>query len=297
MTSDREAEPVALAYLAEGFNTFVLRYAVGADQPFENSFGDAEAGLAWVRDNAERLGIDPSKVAAVGFSAGGHLAGSLGTIADIRPDALVLGYPVTLAEFGPPIGKIIADLPTAVDDRTPPTFVFSTSGDTLVPIRNSVALLAALAEHGVPFESHLYLLGPHGISLAKPLTANGSAAFVDAGVAQWLPDSVRFLQAVFGTFETGGQAETYETWVERRRIGLDTPVGRLLDRPDVTAVVHRQAPSLAAWLEQNPLAVGMSLREIAGAQPDLLPAEVLAGLGDDLAALDETATAPASATR
>jgi acetyl esterase/lipase len=209
MTSDREAEPVALAYLAEGFNAFVLRYAVGADAPFERSLADAQAGLAWLRENADQLGIDPEQVAVVGFSAGGHLAACLGTLADDKPDALVLGYPVTLAEFGPAIGKAIADVAAAVSAATPPTFLFSTSGDTLVPIRNSLALLAALAEHDVPFESHIYLLGPHGISLAKPLTANGDAALVDAAAAQWLTDSVGFLQAVFGNFATTGEPETY----------------------------------------------------------------------------------------
>jgi len=286
MTSDREAEPVALAYLAEGFNAFVLRYAVGVDAPFERSFADAQAGLAWLRDNADQLGIDPAKVAVVGFSAGGHLAACLGTVADAKPGALVLGYPVTLAEFGPSIGKVIADVAAAVDGATPPTFLFGTSGDTLVPIRNSLAFLAALAEHGVPFESHIYLLGPHGISLAKPLTANGVAAHVDAAAAQWLTDSVRFLQAVFGNFATTGEPETYQTLVDRRRFGLSAPIGRLLADPDAIAIVDRHVPPLSAWLQENPLVTGMSLREIAEAQPDLVPSEVLTGLGDDLAELN-----------
>ena len=204
MTSDREAEPVALAYLAEGFNAFVLRYAVGADAPFERSLADAQAGLAWLGENADQVGIDPERIAVVGFSAGGHLAACLGTVADDKPGALVLGYPVTLAEFGPPIGKVIADVAAAVSAATPPTFLFSTSGDTLVPIRNSLAFLAALAEHGVPFESHIYLLGPHGISLAKPLTANGVAAYVDAAAAQWLTDSVRFSAGCVRQFRHDG---------------------------------------------------------------------------------------------
>ena len=91
--------------------------------------------------------------------------------------------------------------------------MFSTSGDTLVPIRNSLAFLAALAEHDVPFESHIYLLGPHGISLAKPLTANGVAAFVDAAAAQWLTDSVRFLQAVFGNSTRRARRRRTRRWL------------------------------------------------------------------------------------
>jgi acetyl esterase/lipase len=286
MTSDREAEPVALAYLAEGFNAFVLRYAVGADAPFERSLADAQAGLAWLRDNADQLGIDPERIAVVGFSAGGHLAACLGTVADDKPGALVLGYPVTLAEFGPPIGKVIADVAAAVSAATPPTFLFSTSGDTLVPIRNSLAFLAALAEHDVPFESHIYLLGPHGISLAKPLSANGVAAFVDPAAAQWLTDSVRFLQAVFGDFDTTGEAETYQTLVDRRRFGLTAPIRRLLADPNAIAIIDRHVPQLRAWVQENPLATGMGLTEVAKTQPELLPPETLSVLGDTLADLN-----------
>ena len=231
MTSDREAEPIALAYLAEGFNAFVLRYAVGPESPFEMSFDDAKAALAWIRDNAAELHIDPAKVAVVGFSAGGHLAASLATAAEDKPDALVACYPVTLEEFGPPVGKEIVDVPSHVSADTPPTFLFSTSDDTVVPIRNSIAFLAALAEHAVPFESHIYLLGPHGISLAKPLTASGQGAMVEPSVAAWLPDSVRFLRTVFGDFAVEGESETYQTLLNRVvASSLDMPLGRLVRR-------------------------------------------------------------------
>ncbi len=215
-TSDREAEPVALAYLAEGFNAFVLRYAVGPESPFEMSFDDAKAALTWIRGNAAELRIDPGKVAAVGFSAGGHLAASLATAAEDKPDALVVGYAVTLAEGGPGMGKEILDVPSHVTPATPPTFVFSTCGDTLVPIRHSIALLDALAAHGVPFESHIYVLGLHGLSLAKPHTASGHAVRVEPAVAQWLADSVRFLFTVFGDFATEGEPETLRTLLDRR---------------------------------------------------------------------------------
>ena len=242
--------------------------------------------LGCVRTPTDDFGIDPERIAVVGFSAGGHLAACLGTVAADKPGALVLGYPVTLAEFGPPIGKVIADVADAVSAATPPTFLFSTSGDTLVPIRNSLAFLAALAEHGVPFESHIYLLGPHGISLAKPLTANGVAAFVDAAAAQWLADSVRFLQAVFGNFDTTGEAETYQTLVDRRRFGLTAPIGRprrsRRSPPSSTAMPR----SCELQVEENPLATGMGLSEIAKTQPELLPAETLPVLGDALADLN-----------
>lgn len=202
-TSDREAEPVALAYLAQGFNAAVLRYAAGTDAPFDRSLADGRAGLAWLREHAADLDADPERIAVVGFSAGGHLAGCLGTSGEERPAALVLGYPVTLGEVGPRLGKQLPDVTEAVDARTPPTFLFSTVGDEIVPIRHSLALLTALADAGVPFESHVYLTGGHGLSLAGTHTSDGRPEMVEGAVAAWFPDSVRFLRHVLGDFPLG----------------------------------------------------------------------------------------------
>jgi acetyl esterase/lipase len=284
--SDREAEPIALAYLAEGFNAFVLRYAVGPDAPWEQSFADGNAGLSWVREHAAELGIDPTKVAAVGFSAGGHLATSLGTLTDDRPDALVLGYPVTLAEFGAVMGKEVPDTPAAVTAATPPTFLFSTYADALVPIRNSLAFLTALADHEVPFESHIYVVGSHGLSLAKPLTANGEGAMTDEVVAQWLPDSVRFLHRVFGDFAVDGPPATFDDLTARRRPGLDMPLQNLLADDRAVAVLEARLPGVTSRLRQNPIAMGFSLREVAKHAPDFADADTLAALGADLVALN-----------
>jgi acetyl esterase/lipase len=284
--SDREAEPIALAYLAEGFNAFVLRYAVGPDAPWEQSFADGKAGLSWVRAHAAELDIDPAQVAVVGFSAGGHLATSLGTLSDDRPNALVLGYPVTLAEFGPVMGKEVPDTPVAVTADTPPTFLFSTYADALVPIRNSLVFLTALAEHDVPFESHIYALGSHGLSLAKPLTANGQGAMTDDVVAHWLPDSVRFLHRVLGEFALDGPAATFQDLTARRRPGLDMPLKNLLDDERAVAVMEARMPGAAAELRQNPIALGFSLREVVKHAPELADPETLAALEADLVALN-----------
>ena len=78
-TSDREAEPVANAYLAAGYSAFVVRYAVGVDAKHPHPLLDAAAALALVRARAEEFHIDPQKVAVCGFSAGGHLAAHIGT--------------------------------------------------------------------------------------------------------------------------------------------------------------------------------------------------------------------------
>lgn len=72
--SDREAEPVALAYLAKGFNAFVLRYSLNEKAEFPTPLNDAQKALAFIRKNAEKFHTDPQKIAVIGFSAGGHLA-------------------------------------------------------------------------------------------------------------------------------------------------------------------------------------------------------------------------------
>ena len=201
-TSDREAEPVAMAYLAEGYHVCVLRYATGPDAPWSASYDDGLAALAWIRGHATEFGFDPGKIAVVGFSAGGHLAATLGA-SDERPDALVLGYPVTLSEMGARMGTEVPDVPEMVTPHYPPTFLFSTRDDQSVPIAHSLALLTALAEQGVAFETHIYRTGAHGISVAKTHTANGRADYVDPAIAGWLADSVRFLHAVLGDFAIG----------------------------------------------------------------------------------------------
>ena len=111
--ADREGEPIALAFLARGYNAFVLHYSVGKDAPINCPLAEASAAMAYIRRNAESLGVNPEKVYAVGFSAGGHLCGSLGilwhrdeiiekagiTYGENRPTAVVLQYPVITA-FG-----------------------------------------------------------------------------------------------------------------------------------------------------------------------------------------------------
>ena len=276
--SDREAEPVALAYLAEGFNAFVLRYAVGPDSPWEQSFADAQAAVLWLHTNASDLSINPDWIAAVGFSAGGHLASSLGVAAEVRPNALVLGYPVTRKEFGPPVGKAILDIPTSVDSATPATFLFSTQSDTLVPIAESLSLLVALAENGVPFESHIYLLGGHGLSLSTAATANGSAAQVDEAVGEWFKASVRFLNRVFGPFPLAGAKPAYGDFLESRRPGIHMPLGRLAGYPAAVDVLAELSPEILGRLESNPMFAGTSLAALAEYSSDALSGEKLEAL-------------------
>ena len=78
--SDREGEPIAQAFIAKGYNAFILHYSVGGRRAFPAQLIEASMAIKHIRDNAENYGIDPKNVFVVGFSAGGHLAGCLATM-------------------------------------------------------------------------------------------------------------------------------------------------------------------------------------------------------------------------
>ena len=75
-----EGEPIALLYLNEGFNTFVLRYGTEENATKGRPLIKAALAIKHVRENAETYNIDPHKILILGFSAGGHLAGSAGIL-------------------------------------------------------------------------------------------------------------------------------------------------------------------------------------------------------------------------
>ena len=188
--SDREAEPLAWRFLANGYVPFALRYSCSG-QAFPTQLREAAMAMRYIREHAGELEIDPAMVTAVGFSAGGHLCGTLGTMYDcpevqdiapasvIRPDALALCYPVTLG-WGPTHEETMytisggdqqlrqrLSLDRQVRPDMPPTFLWHTRDDDLVPCRNSIILAQAMDEAGVDFTFHLYRHGWHGLSLAN----------------------------------------------------------------------------------------------------------------------------------
>lgn len=195
--SEGEAEPVALAYLAEGFHAFVLRYSVGTDATFSEALEDAEAVLAHIRAHAREWRIAPDRVALIGFSAGGHLAASLSTIGVNRPDALLLGYAITqdlTLAAKPPYPAVVPH----VDRDNPPSFLFSTVKDSVVPVAHTLAFAAALDDAGVEYEVHVFQEGPHGLALAREPEPDGRAQKAAAAFAEWFGLSVRWLRVLWG---------------------------------------------------------------------------------------------------
>ncbi len=191
-----EGEPVAKKFCEMGCNSFVLTYTTNLlaqvplkDQPMK----DLARAIRYVRLHAEELHIRKDAVMICGFSAGGHLCGSVCVhweeirdenpayegISD-RPDAAVLGYPVITAgkychegSFRTLCGadadeeiRNYYSLEKQVTKQTPPCFVWQTVTDEEVPSENSALFAQALKAAGVPFAYHLFSEGPHAMSLA-----------------------------------------------------------------------------------------------------------------------------------
>lgn len=191
-TSHREHESVALKLLERGFQVFVLEYSV-APLRYPVALREAALAMRYIRENADTYGLC-GKVAAIGFSAGGHLCGSLGTLFDatevadlapahiLRPDALGLCYPVAVSHGRTHSGsfdnlcgededmKSRLSLDRLVRADMPPVFLWHTRSDESVPCRNSLLLALALEEKGVDFALHIYRKGCHGLSTADLLS-------------------------------------------------------------------------------------------------------------------------------
>ncbi len=201
--SDREAEPVAFEFVAKGIAAFVLRYSV-APAKYPTALLEASRAMWLIRENAAAWNIDADNIAICGFSAGGHLAASLGTLWNEefiakelgmpegmnKPNKLILCYPVILSQEGrahrdsfynllghglPEEEYAKFSLDRRVGPHTPPTFLWHTYDDSAVPVDSSLEFARALRKNAVPFEMHIYPSGAHGSSLADWRTASPSA--------------------------------------------------------------------------------------------------------------------------
>jgi acetyl esterase/lipase len=194
LADNHEGRQVANWFNALGVTAFVLKYRLGPRYHHPIELGDAQRALRLVRSRASEFGYAPERVGIIGFSAGGHLASTLATHFDTgnpasrdpvdhlscRPDFLILGYPVIsmsapythagsennlLGENASPELRKQLSNELQVTSQTPPTFLLSTSQDTVVPPENTVAFYLALQKAGVPAEMHIFEKGPHGVGL------------------------------------------------------------------------------------------------------------------------------------
>lgn len=194
-----EGVPVALWLNSVGISAFVLSYRF-APYRYNEISGDVLRAVRLVRFNRERYSLDADKIGILGFSAGGHLASTAAVHFDhegfypptddadkesARPDAAVLCYSVISTDekivhqgsfknllgenYGKPELMTFFSNEKQIKQNTPPTFLWHTSDDPVVDVRNSLCFAAELRENQIPYELHIYPKGRHGLALEQEL--------------------------------------------------------------------------------------------------------------------------------
>jgi len=195
VAAKHEGTDVAKVFNKMGVAAIVLKYRIPDDSTMtDRSIGplqDAQQAMKTVRDSAHKWNIDPKKVGIMGFSAGGHLASTMGTHytsalipnashTNLRPDFLILIYPVI--SFNDSVGhrgsrdQLIGKNPSPeqiqnysnelqVTDSTPPAFLVHASDDKAVNPQNSIGFYEALLKKHIPAELHMYQTGGHGFGM------------------------------------------------------------------------------------------------------------------------------------
>lgn len=197
LAKDHEGHQIAAWFTEQGISAFVLHYRLGSEgHHYPTQLADVQRAIRWVRAHADEYQLDPARLAVMGFSAGGHLASMAATLFEekvyeasdaideqsARPDFAILCYPVISLDpaishggsrknlLGP---EQNADEALArklssennVTEKTPPTFLFQTDADTVVPAENATRFYLALREKKIPAELHIYQNGAHGVGL------------------------------------------------------------------------------------------------------------------------------------
>lgn len=218
--SDREHFPVGREFLAAGYHVFILTYSVKEEAKDFKPLCQLAATISHIRKHAEDWMADPDRIAVSGFSAGGHLAASIGTLAlsdafqqvwqgdrNILPNAMVLAYPVLLANEFAHAGTIknvsgcdvntetyrYFGLDQYVCKKTPPTFLWHTVTDEAVPVENSLQFASALHREGVSFELHVFPEGRHGMSVCTQEVGS-----YNPYNARWVSWALAWLNQLFG---------------------------------------------------------------------------------------------------
>lgn len=219
--ADREGEPIAQAFMPHGYNAFVLHYTVDRKKTFPQQLIEASLAMKHIKDNANKYNIDPEKIIVVGFSAGGHLAGCLGTMwnkkeiydaVDMplgynKPLGMILLYPAINAHHGHYRSFFnlhckdeltqeefdALSIDKNVDENTVPAFIAHSIHDEIVSVKDSLDLAQALAQSNKRFEMHIYTDVPHGFALANDITNCGWMES-DPVVGKWVELAVSWAQ-------------------------------------------------------------------------------------------------------
>lgn len=224
--SNREGEPIAQAFIPYGYCAFVLHYSVAKEGVyFPVHLIQASKAMKHIKDNAQRYNIDAHKVYACGFSAGGHLAGSLGILWDNeeiykivdmpkgynKPAGIMLIYPVVSPEhhdmsFKRLLGDNInsqkhrdmVSLEKHVSSSSSPAFIMHTSNDQVVNVKNSLLLAEAYGNADMIYEMHIYPDAPHGAALGNEITCGNNPKHNDKSIAKWVQQAVEWADKIEG---------------------------------------------------------------------------------------------------
>ncbi|MDO4330278.1 MAG: alpha/beta hydrolase [Lachnospiraceae bacterium] len=218
----REEEPVAYQFLAAGVQAFILEYTVWPQGEYPTAQCQVLLAIEYIRNHAEEFCVDPNRIGLCGFSAGGHLAASVGAfwndpdilskIGDrgrrVRPDRLILCYPViTSGEYAhiDSIPNLLGSrqeqpdllakmsLENQVTAEYPPVLIWHTQEDQSVPVENALLLVNALVKEKVPVEFHLYPRGAHGLALGTFLSDETKRHGEKHPCSEWVDKAVQFL--------------------------------------------------------------------------------------------------------
>ena len=212
MTSDREAEALAVKIMAMGYHAAILRYSC-APSVYPTALKELATVVSIIREKAEMWHIDKDKIIIQGSSAGGHLAASYGVFwkesflseavkektENLKPNGLILSYPViTSGQFahrgsfqnllGERYDELVdkMSLEKQVTEDTPKTFIWHTLPDDCVPVENSLLFVMALKEKNIPTEFHMYSVGGHGLGLANEETACPNGYGIQIECQSWI---------------------------------------------------------------------------------------------------------------
>ncbi len=222
-----EGEPVCTEFFARGFNTAFLRYSVKPSE-FPEALTQLAMSVAHLRENALEYNINPQRIFINGFSAGGHLAASLGTLWHhaflkettglenecFMPNGMILAYPViTSGEYAHRdsinnlLGKnaddekllTLVSLEKQVSEKTVPTFIWTTAADNAVPAENTLMFIWQLQKYGILYESLIFPQGKHGLAIGTketfPLNFYGWDDF-HPEIHLWVDRAVDFLTKI-----------------------------------------------------------------------------------------------------
>jgi acetyl esterase/lipase len=185
-SKDMVASKVA-ALTARGYVSIAAQYRLSGAAKWPSQIEDAKTHIRWVRDNAGSLGIDPKRIAIVGYSAGGHIALYTASQADAEIAACIAFYPQTdvknVAQALLPPGSDEAAIANAspithIKAGYPPTVIFHGLADVTIPQENSQRLLQVLRDANVPSELHTFTGVPHEFD-THPEFSEACAALAD----------------------------------------------------------------------------------------------------------------------